>query len=206
MTIRLGAVGLFDRIKLLARLSSSQGGEPSRELGDLVEPGSSVEASAMPPGGASGLDQLQELRAAGLIDPDTLAMIETTMANPSAELDRLHASGVMSDEIYAEAMASMAGATSGSGASIDAAELELLQRGESAPATVLAPPEPSEEANARRPMKLEVHPADGPPYEVECSVPAAHPAGELKAGDFLQVKVDPADPKQVAIDWTGFGH
>jgi len=29
--------------------------------------------------------------------------------------------------------------------------------------------------------------------------------GELKVGDFLQVMVDPDDPKRVAIDWTAFG-
>jgi hypothetical protein len=202
-------MGLFDRIKLLGRLDSAQAEEPSLELGDLVEPGSTVEVSGTPAlgstGGAAGLDQLQELRAAGLIDADTLDLIETTMSNATAELDRLHASGVMSDEIYAQAMASMSAATSGSAASIDAGELELLQHGESAPATVLALRKPIDEANPRPPMTLEVHPAIGPPYEVECAVVAAHPAGELKVGDFLRVKVDPDDPKHVVIDWTAFG-
>jgi hypothetical protein len=37
------------------------------------------------------------------------------------------------------------------------------------------------------------------------AVPAVHPGGELRAGDFLQVMVDPDDPKRVAIDWTAFG-
>ena len=151
-------------------------------------------------GGAASLDQLKELHAAGLIDADTFDLIETTMTNATAELDRLHASGVMSDEVYAQAIASMAGTTAGSGPSIDAGELELLQHGESAPATVLTLPKPIDDANARLLMRLEVHPAVGSPYEVDCTVAAAHPAGELKVGDFLQVKVDPADPKHVAID------
>jgi hypothetical protein len=54
-------------------------------------------------------------------------------------------------------------------------------------------------------MKLEVHPATGSPYETECSVAATHPAAALKVGDFVQVKVDPADPQRVAIDWSGAG-
>jgi hypothetical protein len=197
-------VGLFDRIKLLARLDSAQAEEPSRELGDLIEPGS-VEVSGMPAGGAAGLDQLKELHASGLIDTDTFNMIEATMTNASAQLEQLHASGAMSDEVYAQAMASMSAATSGSGPSVDADELELLQHGESAPATVLALPKPIDEANARLPIRLEVHPAVGSPYEVDCAVAAAHQAGDLKVGDFLQVKVDPADPRHVAIDWTTFG-
>jgi hypothetical protein len=156
-------------------------------------------------GGAAGLDQLRQLQAAGLIDADTLAQIESVMANPTAELDRLHASGVMSDEVYAQAKASMSAATSGAAGSIDAGELELLQHGEAAPATVLALPEGADGAAERPRMRLEVHPVVGSPYEVECAV-VAHPAGsELKVGDFLQVKVDPADPQRVAVDWTGFG-
>jgi hypothetical protein len=197
-------VGLFDRIKLLARLDSAPA-EPSRELGDLIEPGS-VEVAGMPAdgavGGAAGLDQLKELQAAGLIDADTFRMIESTMTNATAQLEQLHASGVMSDEVYAQAMASMAAATSGSAPSVDAAELELLQHGESAPATVLALPKPSDEASPRLLMKLDVHPATGSPYEVDCAVSPAHPAAKLKVGDFLQVKVDPVDRERVAIDPT----
>jgi hypothetical protein len=120
----------------------------------------------MPAGGAAGLGQLKELHASGLIDTDTFNMIEATMTNASAQLEQLHASGVMSDEVYAQAMASRSAATSGSGPSVDAAELELLQHGESAPSP---------------------------------------PPGDLKVGDFLPVKVDPADPWHVAIDWTTFG-
>jgi hypothetical protein len=153
-------------------------------------------------GGAAGFDQLKELQAAGLIDADTLHMIESTMAKATAQLEQLHASGVMSDEVYAQAMAGMAAATSGSGSSVDAAELELLEHGESAPATVLALPRPPAEANARLLMKLDVHPATGSPYEVDCAVSPAHPAAKLKVGDFLQVKIDPADRERVAIDPT----
>ena len=40
-------MGLFKRIKLLARLASTQGDESSRELGDLVEPGSTVDYAGM---------------------------------------------------------------------------------------------------------------------------------------------------------------
>lgn len=127
------------------------------------------------------------------------------MTNPTAELDRLHASGAMSDEIYAQAMASMPAATSASSPSADAANLELLQHGESAPATILTMPEPTDKADAPQLMTLEVHPATGSPYPVDCTIAAVHPGGDLKVGDFLPVKVDPDDPKQVAIDWMAFG-
>jgi Zn-dependent protease len=88
-------------------------------------------------------------------------VIESTMTNATAQLEQLHASGMMSDEVYAQAMASMAAATPGSGSAVDAGELELLQHGESAPATVLALPKPIDEANSRLLIKLEVHPATG---------------------------------------------
>jgi hypothetical protein len=204
----VGVIGLFARIKLLARLDTPQAEAPSRELGDFVEPGSAPEIPGMPPGaagGAASLEQLKGLRASGLIDTDTFNLIEATMTNPTAEIDRLHASGVMSDEIYAQAMASMSAATSGSSPSVDAAELELLQRGESATATVLTTPKPIDEADARLLMTLEVHPAAGSPYPADCTLAAVSPAGDLKVGDFLRVKVDPNDPKQVAVDWGAFG-
>jgi hypothetical protein len=144
-------------------------------------------------GGAAGLGQLQGLRDSGLIDADTFELIEATMANPTAELDRLHASGAISDEIYAQAIASMPTAAAGAGAGVDAAELDLLQRGAPATATVLALPE-SSDGDARLPVTLEVHPAAGPSYEVRCTIAAVHP-----------VMVDPDDPKRVAIDWAEFG-
>ncbi len=147
---------------------------------------------------------MQELRASGLLDADTFDLIETTMTNATAELARLHASGAMSDEIYAQAMASMPAATSASSPAVDAADLELLQRGETATATVRALPAPDDGTNARRRVTLEVHPTAGPSYEVECNL-GVHPGGELEVGDFLRVKVDPQDPKRVAIDWNLFG-
>ncbi|HXF29978.1 MAG TPA: hypothetical protein VN522_00550 [Solirubrobacterales bacterium] len=156
-------------------------------------------------GGDSTLEQLKGLQAAGVIDAETFEMIESSMKNASAQLDQLHASGAMSDEIYAQAMASLNAANSGAGASVDAAELQLLQHGESAPATVLTAPAPIDQAAGRLAMKLEVHPAAGAPYEVDCTIAAAHPAAAMKVGDFLQVKLDPTDPKHVAIDWAGFG-
>ena len=148
--------------------------------------------------------QLNELDASGLIDADTLDLIETTMTDATAQLDRLHASGLMSDEIYAQAKASMAAATSGPSPAESAAELDLLLHGDSAPATILALSEP-DDRDARRQLTLEVHPATGSPYTVECAIGAVPPGAELKVGHFLQIKVDPNDPKRVAIDWSGFG-
>jgi hypothetical protein len=174
----VSAIGLFERIKQRARLVAAQTEEPSRELGDLVEPGSSVEAFGVAPGsagGAANLQQLEELRDSGLIDADTFGLIEASMTNPTA------------------------------GAGIDAADLDLLQRGVPATATVLALPEASDEGGARPAMTLEVHPAVGAPYEAGCTIAAGHPGGELKVGDFLPVRVDPVDPEHVAIDWTAFG-
>lgn len=201
------AIGLFKRLKRLARLDAPRPEEPSRDLGDFIEAGSSPEVSgagAGADGGAAGLEQLKGLQAAGLIDAETLEMIESSITNASAQLDGLHTSGLMSDELYAQAMASMNAATSGSGPSIDAAELELLQRGEPAPATVLTAPDPTGGPDARLKLKIEVHPAAGSPYPADCTIAAVH-GRDLKVGDFLRVKVDPADPRRVAIDSTGFG-
>ena len=125
------------------------------------------------------------------------------MANPTAELDRLHASGVISDEAYAQAIASMPAHSAG-GNSIDATELDLLQRGESATATVLSA-QPATQADGRLTLKLEVHPMDRGPYEIECTIPAVHPGREPKVGDFLPVAIDPDDPRRVAVNWTAFG-
>lgn len=174
-------MGLFKRIKLLARLASTQGEGPDREMGDLVEPGSTVDytglASLSSVGASTGLEQMKELHAAGLIDSDTFKLIETSWANAAA---------------------------AGYGASIDAGELELLQHGEPAPATVLAVREPAEEPNAQPRLTLEVHPVTGSPYEVDCKALAAHPAAAgLKPGDFLQVKIDPSDRQRVVVDWSG---
>jgi hypothetical protein len=202
-------MGLFSRIKQLGRADQGQADEPGRDLGDLVEPGSvppaELSAIAASSGGAGGLDQLKGLEAAGLVDAGTLDQIESTMANATAQMERMHAAGMMSDEAYAQAMASISAATGGAGASIDGGELALLQQGEPAPATVLARPEPTADPNARQPLRLEVHPTARPAYEVDCDVPATHPAAKSKVGDSVQVKIDPADPKRVAIDWAGFG-
>jgi len=201
------AIGLFDWIKRRAQLEPPPTEEVGEELGDFVEPGSSVEVAGMSfssAGGAAGLEQLKGLHASGLIDADTLELIEATMTNPAAQLDRLHASGLMSDESYAEAKASIAAATSGPTPAESAAELDLLLHGDSAPATILALPEP-DDGDTRPQLKLEVHPATGSPYTVECPIGTVPPGAEPKVGHFLPVKIDPNDPKRVAIDWTGFG-
>jgi hypothetical protein len=170
-------------MKLLARLASSQGEPPRPELGDLVEPGSTPDFAAMAAlgsaGAASGVEQMKELHAAGLIDDETFKLIESSWAQAGA---------------------------AGYAPSIDAGELELLQRGDSAPATALAVAESTDESKGRLRLTLEVHPATGSSYEVECAALAAHPAAAgLKAGDLLQVRVDPADRRRVAIDWSGSG-
>jgi hypothetical protein len=200
-------MGFFDRIKKLGRLDAPQAEEPSREPGDLIEPGSAPDASARPAGaggGAATIDQLKGLRDSGLIDAETFATIETTLHDASAQIEQLHASGMMSDEIYAQAIAGMNAATAGAGASVDAADLELLRTGATATATVLAPPESVGQPDAQPRVKLEVHPATGAPYPVDCAIGPVPPGTDLRTGDFLRVKVDPEDPTRVAIDWTGF--
>jgi Short C-terminal domain len=179
--------------------------EAGPEPGDFVEPGSVPDSSPLPPGftgGAASLEQLRGLHASGLIDAETFALIEASMTNATAELDRLHASGVMSDEVYAQAKASMPAA---SDPSAEAAELELLQRGESAPATVLTVQEADGEAGARLLTELEVHPATGAPYPASCAIAAGRLRSEPKPGDFLRVRIDRDDPTRVAIDWPAFG-
>lgn len=202
---RLSRIGLFAWIMQRARRGELSTEEADREPGDFVEPGSVPGAAAIPPGlagGAASREQLKELRASGLIDADTLDLIETTMTNATAELDRLHASGVMSDEVYAQAMASMPAVTD---PAADAAEMDLLQRGEPATATVLTLRKSTDEAGAQLLTTLEIHPAAGSPYTAPCTIAAMRLGAEPKAGDFLRVKVDPSDPMRVAIDWPAFG-
>lgn len=179
--------------------------DASPEPGDFVESGSVPDASALPPGvagGAASLEHLKGLHASGLIDTETFALIEATMANPTAQLDQLHASGAMSDEVYAQALASMPAATD---PAADAAEMELLQHGESAPATVLSLEQASDEVGAPLLITLEVHPAAGDPYTASCTLAAGRLGTEPKVGDFLRVRIDPNDPMRVAIDWPAFG-
>jgi hypothetical protein len=154
-------------------------------------------------GDPGGLEQLESLRASGLVDAKSLEMIEASMTNASEQLEQLHASGVMSDEIYAQAKASMSAAMSGGTNSVDAAELDLLQRGTPATATVLALREPNEGAGAHPQATLEVHPATGSPYTVECAMKPNPLQAEPKVGDFIRVVVDPREPKRVAIDQAG---
>jgi hypothetical protein len=166
----------------LAREGAVSEGEGRAEAGDFVEPGSAPDLAAMPAaatGGAAHLEQMKGLRDAGLIDAETFELIERSLANAPA-------------------------GAFGAG-SFDAAEMQLLQHGEPAAATVLTVPAPADEAGARLALKLEVHPAAGSPYPADCTIPALHPGAELKVGDFLRVKVDPGDPGRVAVDWAGFG-
>jgi hypothetical protein len=192
----------------MARAGASEAAIADRDPGDFIEPGSVPEASSMLSGGAGGatsLDQLRSLAASGIIDAGTIEMIEKSLTDASAQIEQLHASGLMDDQVYAQAKAGMLAATSAAGPGIDSAALELLQHGESAAATVLAIPDTTPRPGLQRMAKLEVHPATGSPYPVDCSIPPVPQVADLKAGDFLRVKVDPKDPAKVAIDWVGFG-
>jgi hypothetical protein len=106
-------MGLFSRIKQLGRADQGQADEP----GSI--PAADLSALAASGAGAGGLDQLKGLEAAGLVDAGTLGQIESTMANATAQMERMHAAGMMSDEAYSQAMASISAATGGAGASID---------------------------------------------------------------------------------------
>ena len=160
----------------LARLDTAQAEESSLELGDFIEPGSSPDLAGTATSGATGA-------ATGL-----------------DQLKDLQTAGLIDADTF-----KLIEATYASAPAIDAGEFELLQHGESATATVLTTPEPLDQGGTRLGMTLEVHPAAGSPYPVDCTVASLHPGGNLKVGDFLRVKVDPQNPERVAIDWTGFG-
>jgi hypothetical protein len=179
-------MGLFDRFKKVSAAPPAEVSAPPAGTG----------------GGEATVEQLKGLVAAGYIDAKTFDQIETTMKNASAQLEQLHASGTISDEIYAQAMASMDASPGGAN---PGADLELLQNGESATASILALPEQAAVADGRATAKLEVHPATGSPYPVDCTIAAVPPNVDLRVGDFLRVKVDPRDPNRVTVDWTAFG-
>jgi hypothetical protein len=159
------------------------------------------------------------MRDAGEIDEAGFQTIKANLLRPGEELERLHNSGQMNDEIYATAKANEARNAAGvrigdvpaleeatsnlDHAMDDSDELDLQRRGTMATATVVALPTADPADRFKMGMPLDVqHPEDDAVYRVDCVFPAARPVDLLEVGTTLPVKVDPDNPRHVAVIWN----
>lgn len=85
----------------------------------------------------------------------------------------------------------------------DSDELDLQHRGTLTSATVVALPTADATDRFKMTMPLDVTPpAGGAAYRVDCVFPAARPVDLLEVGTTLPVKVDPDNPRHVAVIWN----
>jgi hypothetical protein len=187
-----------------------------QQLQDAVAPGLLTDSPAAKP---PGLEDAERMRDAGEVSEQAFQTMKANILRPGEELERLHNSGQMSDEIYTRAIADQqrfaAGVQIGSlptpdeaqsnltHAMDDTAELDLQRRGTLTSATVVALPEPVPEDRFSMTMPLDVQPpGGGSAYRVDCTFPAARPIDALTVGTVLPVKVDPDDRERVAVIWN----
>jgi hypothetical protein len=187
-----------------------------QQIQDAVAPGLLTDSPAAKP---PGLEDAERMRDAGEVSEADFQTMKANILRPGEELERLHNSGQMSDEIYAKAIANQqrfaAGVKIGhiptpaeamsnlTHAMDDSFELDLQRRGTLTFATVVALPEPVAADRFSMRMPLDVKPPDdGAEYRVDCTFPAARPIDALAVGTVLPVKVDPVDRRRVAVIWT----
>jgi hypothetical protein len=187
-----------------------------QQLQDAAAPGLLTDDPAAKP---PGLENYERMRDAGEIDEAGFQTIKANLLRPGEELERLHNSGQMSDEIYATAKADEARHAAGvrigniptpeeATANLDHAmddsyELDLQRRGTKATATVVALPAPDPANRFKMGMPLDVQPPEGgAAYRVDCVFPAARPVDLLEVGTTLPVKVDPDNRRHVAVIWN----
>jgi hypothetical protein len=187
-----------------------------QQIQDAVVPGlMNDDPAAKPP----GLENYERMRDAGEIDEAGFQTIKANLLRPGEELERLHNSGQMSDEIYATAKTNEARHAAGvrighiptpeeaasnlDHAMDDSDELDLQRRGTMATATVVALPTADPANRFKMGMPLDVKPPDdGDVYRVDCVFPAARPVDLLEVGTTLPVKVDPDNRRHVAVIWN----
>ncbi|HWH19678.1 MAG TPA: hypothetical protein VN671_04035, partial [Solirubrobacterales bacterium] len=187
-----------------------------QQIQDAVVPGLLTDDPAAKP---PGLADAERMRDAGEVSEAAFQTMKANILRPHEELERLHNSGQMSDEIYATAIANerrfAAGVKIGhiptpeeAAANLkhgmdDSAELDLQQRGTLTFATVVALPTPVAGDRFSMTMPLDVKsPEGGAEYRVDCTFPAARPIEDLAVGTVLPVKVDPERRQHVAVIWT----
>jgi hypothetical protein len=84
----------------------------------------------------------------------------------------------------------------------DRGEREIMKNGTPTKAVAKGFPEPVPGDRFAMQILLEVHPADGgAPYDVQYVFPATRMKAALSVGMELPVKVDPADPQRIAVQW-----
>jgi hypothetical protein len=186
-----------------------------QQLTDAAAPGLLTDdPTAKPP----GLENAERMLAAGEIDEAGFQTIKSNILGPAERVERMHASGEMSDEIYARVKAQEARVAAGVRINLttpeqafanldhamdDSDELDLQRRGTMATATVVALPTADPADRFKMEMPLDVQPPDGGvPYRVDCVFPAARPVDLLEVGTTVPVKVDPGNPRHVAVIWN----
>jgi hypothetical protein len=187
-----------------------------QQIQDAVVPGLMTDDPAAKP---PGLEKYERMRDAGEIDEAGFQTIKANLLQPGEELERLHNSGQMNDEIYATAKGNLARHAAGvrighvpaleeatsnlDHAMDDSDELDLQRRGTLTTATVVALPSADATNRFKMGMPLDVQPPeDGAVYRVDCVFPAARPIDLLEVGTTLPVKVDPDNPRHVAVIWN----
>jgi hypothetical protein len=187
-----------------------------QQLQDAVVPGLMTDDPAAKP---PGLENAERMRDAGEVSEAAFQTMKSNILGPAERVERMHDSGEMSDEIYATVKANEARFAAGvrignipapeeAAANLDHAmddsdELDLQRRGTMATATVVALPTPDATNRFKMEMPLDVLPADGgAAYRVDCVFPAARPVDLLEVGTTLPVKVDPDNPRHIAVIWN----
>lgn len=83
----------------------------------------------------------------------------------------------------------------------DRGEREILKNGTPAKAVAKGFTQPVPGDRFAMQIPLEVHPPSGEPYEVNYVFTAARMKAAITAGMEIPVKIDPADPQRIAVQW-----
>lgn len=83
----------------------------------------------------------------------------------------------------------------------DRGQGEILKHGTPANAVVKGPPMPVQGDRFAMQILLQVQPQNGTPYDVTYVFPSARMKAGLMPGQTVPIKIDPADPQRVAVQW-----
>jgi hypothetical protein len=190
-----------------------------QQLQDAAVPGLLTDDPSAASPTSSRLADAERMRDAGEVSEAAFQTMKANILGPAERIERMHDSGEMSDEIYAKVKASEARFAAGvrigtaptpeqafsnlDHAMDDSDELDLQRRGTMTSATVVALPTADATDRFKMEMPLDVTPPNGGvAYRVDCVFPAARPVDLLEVGTTLPVKVDPEDPRHVAVIWN----
>lgn len=83
----------------------------------------------------------------------------------------------------------------------DRGERSILRSGLAATGIVRGFPTPVPGDRFAMQIPLEIHPPHGGPYTIDYVYPAVRMQSALAAGMEVLIKLDPSDPRRVAVDW-----